>query len=155
MLSCWSSEQLVLWIVTLWGIFEQPTLVLWGEQDQVFPLELGYRLTRWGFISVEFLHVAYNLQLVMNERFWNRHIGEAAQIAVIKNAGHALNIEKPKEFAKHIKSFLFDPPSTSTSPSDSPPYFSCQSSWQNLSFPHVPTWLPSVLTKASTCLSQL
>ncbi|KAJ1396504.1 Alpha/Beta hydrolase fold [Sesbania bispinosa] len=25
---------------------EQPTLIVWGEQDQIFPLELGYRLER-------------------------------------------------------------------------------------------------------------
>lgn len=24
----------------------QPTLIVWGEEDQVFPLELGYRLKR-------------------------------------------------------------------------------------------------------------
>jgi pimeloyl-ACP methyl ester carboxylesterase len=27
-------------------LLEQPTLIMWGEQDQVFPLELGYRLKR-------------------------------------------------------------------------------------------------------------
>ncbi|KAI4318703.1 hypothetical protein MLD38_032378 [Melastoma candidum] len=58
----------------------QPTLVIWGEQDQVFPLELGYRL--------------------------KRHIGEGAEMVVIKNAGHAVNLEKPKEFIKHLKLFL-------------------------------------------------
>ncbi|XP_027338091.1 uncharacterized protein LOC113852029 [Abrus precatorius] len=68
----------------------QNTLILWGEQDQVFPLELGYRL--------------------------KSHIGESAQMAVIKNAGHALNIEKSKEFAKHLKSFLIDSKSCPSSP---------------------------------------
>ncbi|OIV96200.1 hypothetical protein TanjilG_14877 [Lupinus angustifolius] len=60
----------------------QPTLIVWGEQDQIFPLELGYRL--------------------------KGHIGENAQIVVIKNAGHAVNLEKPKEFTRHLKSFLID-----------------------------------------------
>ncbi|KAG6406778.1 hypothetical protein SASPL_134389 [Salvia splendens] len=55
---------------------EQPTLILWGEQDKIFPLELGYRL--------------------------QRHIGDNAKIEVIKNAGHALNIEKPREQAKEL-----------------------------------------------------
>jgi hypothetical protein len=27
----------------------------------------------------------------------------------MKNAGHAINIEKPKEMVKHIKSFLIHP----------------------------------------------
>ncbi|XP_042494086.1 monoacylglycerol lipase abhd6-A-like [Macadamia integrifolia] len=65
----------------------QPTLILWGEQDQIFPLELGHRL--------------------------KSHLGGNAQLVVINNAGHALNMEKPKEFYKHLKSFLVDslPPS--------------------------------------------
>ncbi|KAK7246749.1 hypothetical protein RIF29_41619 [Crotalaria pallida] len=60
----------------------QPTLIVWGEQDQIFPLELGYRL--------------------------KEHIGENAQIVVIKNAGHAVNLEKTREFERHLKSFLID-----------------------------------------------
>jgi len=35
----------------------QPTLILWGDQDQVFPLELGHRLKRSDFNSLE-LHLA-------------------------------------------------------------------------------------------------
>ncbi|KAI4317281.1 hypothetical protein L6164_025164 [Bauhinia variegata] len=61
----------------------QPTLIIWGEQDQVFPIELAHRL--------------------------KRHIGEKAQLVVIKNAGHAINVEKPKELYKNLKSFLIDP----------------------------------------------
>ncbi|KAG8641010.1 monoacylglycerol lipase ABHD6 [Manihot esculenta] len=62
----------------------QPTLIIWGEYDQVFPLELAHRL--------------------------KRHIGENAELVIIKNAGHALNAEKPKEMYKHMKSFLIDTP---------------------------------------------
>ncbi|GAB2228302.1 hypothetical protein Drorol1_Dr00010134 [Drosera rotundifolia] len=58
----------------------QPTLILWGEQDQIFPLELGYQL--------------------------KSHLGKNAEIAIIRNAGHAVNIEKSKEFIMHLKSFL-------------------------------------------------
>lgn len=48
------------------------------------------------------------------------HVGENAEIAIIKNAGHAVNLEKPKEFAKHLKSFLTaDSLSTSSSSSSS------------------------------------
>ncbi|KAL0384465.1 UNVERIFIED_CONTAM: hypothetical protein Sradi_2840800 [Sesamum radiatum] len=61
---------------------EQPTLIIWGEQDRIFPQELGYRL--------------------------EKHIGDNAKLVMIKNAGHAVNIEKPKEFAKNLKSFLID-----------------------------------------------
>ncbi|KAK7385311.1 hypothetical protein VNO78_31027 [Psophocarpus tetragonolobus] len=60
----------------------QPTLIIWGEHDQVFPLELGHRL--------------------------KRHLGDNAQLVVIKNAGHAFNMEKAKEFYCILKSYLVD-----------------------------------------------
>lgn len=60
----------------------QPTLIIWGEHDQVFPLELAHRL--------------------------KRHIGDNAELVVIKNVGHALNVERPKELYKHLKSFFID-----------------------------------------------
>ncbi|PON81903.1 Epoxide hydrolase-like [Trema orientale] len=68
----------------------QPTLIIWGDQDQIFPLELGYRL--------------------------KRHLGENADLVIIKNAGHAVNLEKPKEFVKHLKSFLVNSLSSPSSP---------------------------------------
>ncbi|KAF2284011.1 hypothetical protein GH714_017939 [Hevea brasiliensis] len=58
----------------------QPTLLVWGEYDQLFPLELAHRL--------------------------KSHIGENAELVIMKNVGHALNVEKPKELCKHMKSFL-------------------------------------------------
>ncbi|XWS44952.1 hypothetical protein CRYUN_Cryun15aG0094200 [Craigia yunnanensis] len=61
----------------------QPTLIIWGEYDQIFPLELGRRL--------------------------KRHLGNNAELVIIKNAGHAINVEKPKVLYKHLKSFLIDP----------------------------------------------
>uniref|UniRef100_A0A2P2J4X8 AB hydrolase-1 domain-containing protein n=2 Tax=Rhizophora mucronata TaxID=61149 RepID=A0A2P2J4X8_RHIMU len=70
----------------------QRTLIVWAEHDQVFPLELGFRL--------------------------KRHLGDNAHLVVIKNAGHAFNVEKPKEFIKLLKSFFVDlqlPPDNSTS----------------------------------------
>ncbi|CAI0447826.1 unnamed protein product [Linum tenue] len=60
----------------------QPTLIIWGEKDQVFPVELAYRM--------------------------KRHVGENAELQVIKNAGHAFNVEKPKEFVKLLRTFLVD-----------------------------------------------
>ncbi|XP_027332287.1 uncharacterized protein LOC113847397 [Abrus precatorius] len=75
----------------------QPTLIMWGEHDQIFPLELGHRL--------------------------KRHLGDNAQLVVIKNAGHAFNVEKTKEFCAILKSFLVD----FQLPAESSP-----SKWQNL-----------------------
>lgn len=39
----------------------------------------------------------------------SRHIGENAELVILKDAGHALNAEKPKEMCKYLKSFLIDP----------------------------------------------
>ncbi|XP_021912083.1 uncharacterized protein LOC110825866 isoform X1 [Carica papaya] len=61
----------------------QPTLIIWGEHDQIFPLELAHRL--------------------------KSHLGDNAQLVIIKKAGHAVNVEKPKEMYRHLKSFLVDP----------------------------------------------
>lgn len=61
----------------------QPTMIIWGDKDQVFPLELGYRL--------------------------KRHLGDNAVMVVIKDTGHAYIVEKPKEFYKHLKSFILPP----------------------------------------------
>ncbi|KAI3752855.1 hypothetical protein L2E82_24894 [Cichorium intybus] len=75
----------------------QPTLILWGDKDQIFPLILGERL--------------------------QRHLGENSRLVVIANAGHAVNLEKAKEFAKHLKEFLCDASFTSLSSSRS--FYSC------------------------------
>ncbi|KAL1190347.1 hypothetical protein V5N11_016730 [Cardamine amara subsp. amara] len=59
----------------------QPTLMIWGEEDQVFPVELARRLKRY-----------------LRE--------DRAQLVLLKKTGHAVNEEKPKEMYKHMKSFL-------------------------------------------------
>ncbi|KAL6573300.1 hypothetical protein OROHE_001759 [Orobanche hederae] len=58
----------------------QPTLIVWGDQDRIFPLELANRL--------------------------KRHLGENAELVVMKNTGHGFIHEKPKEFHRHLKTFL-------------------------------------------------
>ncbi|KAI6699552.1 hypothetical protein NL676_013876 [Syzygium grande] len=62
----------------------QPTLIIWGEYDKVFPLELGHRL--------------------------KRHLDENAQLVVIKDCGHAMTGGEMKEMNKRMKSFLVDRP---------------------------------------------
>ncbi|KAF7849605.1 hypothetical protein BT93_L0479 [Corymbia citriodora subsp. variegata] len=61
----------------------QPTLIIWGEYDKVFPLELGHRL--------------------------KRHLDENAQLVVIKDCGHAATGGELKEMYKRMQSFLVDP----------------------------------------------
>lgn len=37
-----------------------------------------------------------------------RYLGENAELVILKNAGHAVNAEKPKELYKNMKSFLVE-----------------------------------------------
>ncbi|KAG7590552.1 Alpha/beta hydrolase fold-1 [Arabidopsis suecica] len=60
----------------------QPTLIIWGEHDQVFPLEMGKRL--------------------------EKHLGDNGRLVIIKRTGHIFNFERPKTFLKHLKSFLLE-----------------------------------------------
>lgn len=55
-----------------------PTMVVWGRQDPVFPLEVGQRLAE----------------------------SLAAPIHVVENARHAPNLEHPAEFNRVLRSFL-------------------------------------------------
>lgn len=55
---------------------------------------------------------AFSLKLILLKC---RHLGDNAELVVIPNAGHAFNIEKPKEYYTHLKSFLVDLQPTSTS----------------------------------------
>ncbi|GKA46515.1 alpha/beta hydrolase fold-1, partial [Tanacetum coccineum] len=53
------------------------------------------------------------------------HLGDNADIVVIKGTGHAYLVEKPKEFYKHLKSFLIPQvlpiPSLTTPPTAATP----------------------------------
>lgn len=60
----------------------QETLIIWGEHDRIFPLELGHRL--------------------------KRHLGDRAELIVLKDAGHAAQLENPYEFNNVIKTFLLE-----------------------------------------------
>ncbi|CAM0871576.1 unnamed protein product [Alopecurus aequalis] len=65
-------------------VLTQQTLVLWGDKDKVFPVDLGY-----------------NLQ---------RHLGDDCRIEIIKDAGHALQLEGARHVNRFIRSFLLDGP---------------------------------------------
>lgn len=61
-------------------VIHQKTLIIWGEHDQIFPLELGNRL--------------------------KRHLGDGAELVLFKDAGHAVHLEKSNAFNKQLKKFL-------------------------------------------------
>lgn len=63
-------------------VLKQETLILWGDRDQVFPLCGAYQL--------------------------QRHLGAKSRLEVIKDAGHALQLEKPDHVNRLIKWFVLD-----------------------------------------------
>ncbi|KAL6660023.1 hypothetical protein ACP70R_002145 [Stipagrostis hirtigluma subsp. patula] len=63
-------------------VLTQETLILWGDKDRVFPIDLAYRL--------------------------QRHLGEKCRLEIIKDAGHALQLEGAEHVNRFIKSFLLD-----------------------------------------------
>ncbi|KAH9621169.1 hypothetical protein KSS87_019562 [Heliosperma pusillum] len=64
----------------------QATLIIWGEHDQFRILESVNVILKNGFI------------------------GDNAELVIVKKAGHALNIEKPKHLYKNMKAFLLNKP---------------------------------------------
>ncbi|CAN6296301.1 unnamed protein product [Urochloa humidicola] len=63
-------------------VLTQETLIIWGDKDRVFPVDLGHRL--------------------------HRHLGEKSRLEIVKDAGHALQLEGADHVNKFIKSFLLD-----------------------------------------------
>jgi pimeloyl-ACP methyl ester carboxylesterase len=61
----------------------QPTLLIWGREDRVFPLAIGRRL--------------------------QRRLAPRARLAIIDHTSHAPNIEQPERFNRLLVEFLRDP----------------------------------------------
>lgn len=61
-------------------ILNQETLLIWGDKDRVFPLMFGHQL--------------------------QRHLGPRAKLEIIKDTGHAANIESPDSVNALIKAFI-------------------------------------------------
>ncbi|XVF74319.1 hypothetical protein PTKIN_Ptkin13bG0101100 [Pterospermum kingtungense] len=61
-------------------VLTQETLIIWGDQDKVFPLELAHQL--------------------------QRHLGSKSRLEIIKDTGHGANMESPDEVNKLVISFV-------------------------------------------------
>ncbi|XP_009404328.2 uncharacterized protein LOC103987678 [Musa acuminata AAA Group] len=61
-------------------VLNQDTLILWGDKDDIFPLPLAHQL--------------------------HRHLGKKSRLEVLKDAGHALQLEKPDQVNHLIEQFL-------------------------------------------------
>ncbi|KAJ0075265.1 hypothetical protein Patl1_33696 [Pistacia atlantica] len=61
-------------------ILSQETLIIWGDQDNFFPLDFGYQL--------------------------HSHLGPKSRLEIIKNTGHAANVQSPSQLNSLITSFV-------------------------------------------------
>ncbi|KAJ0929278.1 putative triacylglycerol lipase [Helianthus annuus] len=61
-------------------VLAQETLLIWGENDTVFPLDWAYQL--------------------------QRHLGGKTKLEIIRNVGHAVNFEAPYSLNRYITSFV-------------------------------------------------
>ncbi|KAK9056573.1 hypothetical protein SSX86_023935 [Deinandra increscens subsp. villosa] len=61
-------------------VLTQETLLIWGDKDVVFPLDWAYQL--------------------------QRHLGGKSKLEIIRNVGHAANIEAPYSLNRYITSFV-------------------------------------------------
>jgi pimeloyl-ACP methyl ester carboxylesterase len=61
-------------------VIRQPTLLLWGDHDELFPPELAHRLAR--------------------------AIGPHARVKLVPNTNHAPNLERPVWFNREMRAFL-------------------------------------------------
>ncbi|KAK9131396.1 hypothetical protein Sjap_011883 [Stephania japonica] len=63
-------------------VLEQETLILWGDKDKVFPMFLAYQLAR--------------------------HLGKKSRVEILKDVGHAANLEVADQVNRLVKSFVLD-----------------------------------------------
>ncbi|CAI9280930.1 unnamed protein product [Lactuca saligna] len=61
-------------------VLTQETLIIWGEKDNIFPIQLGHQL--------------------------HRHLGPKSTLKIIKDVGHAANVEAPYSLNELITSFV-------------------------------------------------
>lgn len=61
-------------------VLEQNVLIIWGDHDQIFPVDMAFQL--------------------------KRHLGEKAELVMIKNTSHIPHIENPQEFNEIVENFL-------------------------------------------------
>uniref|UniRef100_A0A7N2R462 Uncharacterized protein n=1 Tax=Quercus lobata TaxID=97700 RepID=A0A7N2R462_QUELO len=61
-------------------IWVKKTLLIWGEKDNIFPVFLAHQL--------------------------QRHLGPKSRLAILKDSGHAVNIDSPNMVNELIKSFV-------------------------------------------------
>ncbi|CAN0906955.1 Monoacylglycerol lipase abhd6-A [Linum grandiflorum] len=62
------------------AVLAQETLLIWGDKDNVFPVKLAYQL--------------------------QRHLGSKARVAIVKDTGHAVNMDAPAQVNRLISSFI-------------------------------------------------
>lgn len=95
-------------------LLAQEALLLWGDKDRVFPLTFGQQLQRYLkiFIFPNALLLSFCSPVFHFSRFQNdiillcRYLGPKARLEVLKDAGHAANIDCPQSLNSFIKAFV-------------------------------------------------
>jgi pimeloyl-ACP methyl ester carboxylesterase len=92
----------------------QETLIIWGDKDRVFPVDLGHRLHRYkraartAVCILNYVFLLISLSMLVVAETTSRHLGERSRLEIVKDAGHALQLEGAEHVNKFIKSFLLD-----------------------------------------------
>jgi pimeloyl-ACP methyl ester carboxylesterase len=63
-------------------VINKDVLIVWGEHDQIFPVDKAFQL--------------------------KRHLADQAELVVMKNTSHIPHIEKPQVFNTIVKDFLLN-----------------------------------------------
>jgi pimeloyl-ACP methyl ester carboxylesterase len=98
----------------------QDVLIVWGDHDQLFPLEKGFAVQRYSVLRrfpnfcklvCGGLGISNSAPLIgfcplQNIAVFFRSLNGSARMEVIKNTGHAPQVEDPARFNKVMLDFL-------------------------------------------------
>jgi pimeloyl-ACP methyl ester carboxylesterase len=98
----------------------QEVLVLWGEHDQIFPVEKAFQVARSVVHNAHLTLTQYDL-ISRVACVWGlrkgkckcRKLGANARLEVLKDTGHMPQEEDPKRFNEAILNFLLPAPKSS------------------------------------------
>lgn len=89
-------------------ILVKETLIIWGDKDNVFPVQFAHQLQR--YIMLYILPLDCNFEVTLTSFMDYRHLGAQSRLEMIKDTGHAANIESPDAVNSLIKSFVLGTP---------------------------------------------
>ncbi|KMZ68342.1 hypothetical protein ZOSMA_240G00200 [Zostera marina] len=79
-------------------VLTQETLLIWGNQDNVFPTYLAHQLNSSG-------QTVYRLIILFHA---TSHLGKKSRLEIVKDAGHVCQFENPDSVNYLIENFLLE-----------------------------------------------